>query len=205
MSIMSYNGSATIAMQGKDCCAIASDLRFGIQLQTVSMDFTKVFQMGPRLFVGFPGLATDTQTVYEKLKFRKELYELRENRCIRPKTLMTMATTLLYERRFGPYFVEPTIAGLDPITNEPFIGNMDLIGCPNISKEFVVGGTCNEQLFGMCETLWEPNMDADHLFESISQAMLNAVDRDCFSGWGARVYLIEQDQVTISDLKARMD
>ena len=62
-SIMSYNGGAVVAMAGKDCVAIASDLRYGIQAQTVAMNFSKVFEMGPTLFVGLPGLATDVQTV----------------------------------------------------------------------------------------------------------------------------------------------
>ena len=53
-----------VAMVGKDCVAIASDRRFGIQAQTISCDFQKIFQMGDRLFVGLPGLATDVQTVY---------------------------------------------------------------------------------------------------------------------------------------------
>ena len=60
---MSYNGAAIIAMKGKDCVAIASDRRFGIQAQTVGMDFEKIFEMGPKLYVGLPGLATDVQTV----------------------------------------------------------------------------------------------------------------------------------------------
>ena len=50
-------------MKGKECVAIASDKRFGVQLQTISMDFQKIFEMGPRLYIGLPGLATDVQTV----------------------------------------------------------------------------------------------------------------------------------------------
>ena len=50
-------------MRGKECVAIACDLRFGVQSQTVAWDFEKVFQMGPKLFVGLPGLATDILTV----------------------------------------------------------------------------------------------------------------------------------------------
>ncbi|KAI8479455.1 Proteasome subunit beta type-3 [Branchiostoma belcheri] len=68
---MSYNGAAIIAMVGKDCVAIAADRRFGVQAQTVSMDFQKVFQMGDRLFLGLPGLATDVQTVANRMKFRR--------------------------------------------------------------------------------------------------------------------------------------
>lgn len=60
--------------------------------------------------------------------------------------------------RFGPYFVEPVVAGLDPKTNEPFVASLDLIGCPMIPEDFVVSGTCTEQMYGMCETLYKPNL-----------------------------------------------
>ena len=60
--------------------------------------------------------------------------------------------------RFGPYFIEPVIAGLDPKTLEPFIASLDLIGCPMVTEDFVVSGTCTEQMYGMCESLWEPDM-----------------------------------------------
>ena len=63
-SIMSYNGGAIIAMKGKECVAIASDLRYGIQAQTISFDFQKLFQMNDKLFLGLAGLASDVQTVY---------------------------------------------------------------------------------------------------------------------------------------------
>ena len=74
---------------------------------------------------------------------------------------------------------------------------------------------------GMAETLWEPKMKPDDLFECISQAMMNAFDRDAASGWGAVVHIIEKDkvgdlkqmlaefilcfQVTTRTLKTRMD
>ncbi|XP_064617283.1 proteasome subunit beta type-3 [Liolophura sinensis] len=205
MSIMDYNGAAIIAMKGKNCVAIASDRRFGVQAQTISTDFDKIFEMGPRLYIGLAGLATDVQTVSQRLKFRLNLYELRENRRIKPKTFMSMVSNLLYERRFGPYFAEPVIAGLDPKTHAPYIASMDLIGCPMVTDDFVVSGTCSEQMYGMCESLWEPNLEPDDLFETISQALLNAVDRDAVSGWGAIVHIIEQDKVTTRTLKARMD
>lgn len=45
----------------------------------------------------------------------------------------------------------------------------------------------------------------DELFETISQSLLNAVDRDALSGWGAHVYIIEKDKVTKRLLKGRQD
>ena len=84
--------------------------------QMVTTDFQKIFPMGDRLYIGLAGLATDVQTVAQRLKFRLNLYELKEGRQIKPYTLMSMVANLLYEKRFGPYYTEPVIAGLDPKT-----------------------------------------------------------------------------------------
>lgn len=45
----------------------------------------------------------------------------------------------------------------------------------------------------------------DELFETVSQALLSAVDRDALAGWGAHVYIIEKDKVTKRLLKGRQD
>lgn len=115
-----------MAMRGKNCVAIAADRRFGIQAQMVTTDFQKIFPMGERLYIGLAGLATDVQTVWassstgrtflfflwtwfwlrfvfraQRLKFRLNLYELKEGRQIKPKTFMSMVSNLLYERRWA--------------------------------------------------------------------------------------------------------
>eukprot|EP01135_Chromosphaera_perkinsii_P006415 Nk52_evm17s490 gene=Nk52_evmTU17s490 len=205
MSIFEYNGGCLIAMAGKDCVAIACDLRLGIQAQTVATNFEKVFPMNQKTYVGLCGLATDVLTVSQKLKFRTTLYKLREERDISPKTLTALISNMLYEKRFGPFFVNPIVAGLDPKTGKPYLSCHDSIGCASEKDDFVVGGTCSEQLYGMCESLWEPDLSPDDLFETISQALINAFDRDAISGWGALVYIIEKDKVTTKRLKCRMD
>lgn len=192
-------------MKGKECVAVATDLRYGVEIRTVTTDFPKVFEINPHLWVGLPGLATDTQTVLEKLKFRANLYELKEGRTMKPETFASMLSNMLYERRFGPFFVEPIVAGLDPVSKQSYICNMDLIGCKTLPNDFVVGGSADEQLLGMCEALWFEDMNPDQLFECISQALVNAVDRDAISGWGAEVNIIEADKVTTRRIKTRMD
>ncbi|XP_038962011.1 proteasome subunit beta type-3-like [Rattus norvegicus] len=205
MSIMSYNGGAITATKGKNCVAIAADRHFRIQAQMVTTDFQKIFPMGYRLYIDLAGLGTDVQTVAQHLKFRLNLYELKEGQQIKPYTLLSMVANLLYEKRFGPYYTEPVIAGLDPKTFKPFICSLDLIGCSMVTNDFVVSGTCSEQMYGMCESLWEPNVDLEHLFETISQAMLNAVDQDAMSSMGVIVHIIEKDKITTRKLKAQMD
>ncbi|TPX51165.1 hypothetical protein SeLEV6574_g00456 [Synchytrium endobioticum] len=204
MSITDYNGGALVAMKGKNCVAIAADRRFGIQALTLGTDFQKIFQINDKLFIGFSGLATDVQTLSQRLRFAVNMYKLREERDIKPKTFAHLVSSTLYGKRFGPWFTEPIVAGLEP-DGTPFICSTDLIGCINFAKDFVVTGTASNQLYGMCESLWEPDLEPEDLFEVISQALLNAVDRDAISGWGAVVHIITADSVTTRTLKGRMD
>jgi 20S proteasome alpha/beta subunit len=82
MSIFEYNGSALVAMVGKNCFAIASDRRLGVQLQTIATDFQRIFKIPDKLYVGLSGLATDVQTLYQRFAFRHKLYQLRiHGRC----------------------------------------------------------------------------------------------------------------------------
>lgn len=189
------------------CCSSSftySDLRLGAQFQTVDKNFTKVFEMNDRLYVGLPGLATDVLTLKNLLTFRTNLYKLRENRDISPEAFNGLVSTLLYEKRFGPYFCEPVIAGLKD-DDTPYISGMDLIGAPVLPDSFCVSGTCTPNMHGLCEAMFKPDMGPEELFETLSQCLLSAVDRDALSGWGAVVHIITPEGVHTRSLKGRMD
>ena len=156
-TLLSIDGGACVAMAGKDCVAIACDLRLGLQSLTVSNDFPKVFQYGD-VFLGLTGLATDVATVSDLFRYKVNMYRLREERSIAPRTFANLVSSSLYERRFGPFFVSPVVAGLDQKTAKPFICGFDSIGCIDFAQDFIVSGTASEQLFGMCEGLWEPDL-----------------------------------------------
>lgn len=196
-----------VAMAGKNCVAIASDTRLGNQALTIATNFEKTFPITDRVYVGLAGLATDVITLKEQFRYRVNMYTIKEGREIEPETFAHLVSSTLYERRFGPYYVEPIVAGLTKPSegSKPFVAGTDLIGCLTLPGNFVVSGTASDKLFGMAESLWEPDLGPDELFETISQTLLNAVDRDAFSGWGAIVHVITPDRVITRTLKARMD
>lgn len=204
MSIFEYNGSALVAMVGKNCFAIAGDRRLGVQLQTIATDFQRIYKIHDRLFIGLSGLGTDAQTLYQRLVFRHKLYQLREERDMKPETFASLVSAVLYEKRFGPYFCQPVIAGLSD-EDKPFICTMDAIGAKELAKDFVVAGTASESLYGACEAMYKPDLEPEELFETVSQALLASVDRDCLSGWGGHVYLVTPTEIKERILKGRMD
>lgn len=205
MGIMEYNGSAIVAMTGKNCVAIATDKRLGSnKLTTVSCNFPKAFELNERCYVGLSGLATDVLTVNQILKAQMKLYKLEHGHEMSTKTIINRISSMMYEKRFGPWFTEPVVAGLDE-NNQPHICSYDFIGALSVSKDFTCSGTTSDQLMGICESFYQEDMDPDTLFETISQCLLCAVDRDCLAGWGGVVHIITKEGVRTRTLKGRMD
>ena len=83
----------------------------------------------------------------------------------------------------------------------PFITGMDLIGAMAPTDNFVVCGNNEESLFGVCESMYKPDLEPEELFEVIAQCILAGVNRDCLSGWGGVVHVISKDKVITRTLK----
>uniref|UniRef100_H0WZ77 Proteasome subunit beta n=1 Tax=Otolemur garnettii TaxID=30611 RepID=H0WZ77_OTOGA len=209
-SIMSYNGGAVMAMKGKNCVAIAADRRFGIQAQMVTTDFQKIFPMGDRLYIGLAGLATDVQTVQSLENFRSS-WETKTG--IQKDNQPLMELSLIFSSQLAVGRAQASYTeggGFDPASTKlqppSHIFATTIRGAEALSKDSEIGGACGSgKELGPLETVKRPDQDPEHLFETISQAMLNAVDRDAVSGMGVIVHIIEKDKITTRTLKARMD
>lgn len=74
----------------------------------------------------------DCQTMEQRMRYRHSLYVLAEDRDMKPSVVAATISSTLYARRFGPYFVEPIVAGLEESKDGDFkvvLSGMDLIGC----------------------------------------------------------------------------
>ena len=71
--------------------------------------------MTDQIFIGFNGLQSDAQTFAQLLTYEVNSYKLRENRDISPEAFGSLVRTKQYQHRWGPYFIEPVIAGLNKV------------------------------------------------------------------------------------------
>jgi 20S proteasome subunit beta 3 len=140
------------------------------------------------------------------MRRKVELYRIKENIDLTPKLFINLVSSTLYEHRFGPYFVNPIVVGLDVTDNyKPYVATYDSIGCLTESGQFQVAGTSNELLYGTCEAFYKENMDPEQLFETTSQCLISSIDRDCLSGWGSIVYVLSKGGIKVRRLKVRQD
>ncbi|KAH7830466.1 Proteasome subunit beta type-3 [Monocercomonoides exilis] len=201
--IMSNNGSAVVAMNGKNCVAIGSDLSFQVERQHIGRIF-KVYQITDKILLGLTGLLSDCVSFYQLVRYHIAHLKLTEGRTIQPKSFIHMVSFLLYSKRWQPYFVEVVIAGLDE-DGKPYISSSDTVGSMTEPEDFVVGGTATQSLLGAAECFWEKDMDSEALFEATSQTLLSGIDRDSYSGWGAVTYILTPEKLITRYLRSRQD
>uniref|UniRef100_A0A8H7TR06 Proteasome subunit beta n=1 Tax=Bionectria ochroleuca TaxID=29856 RepID=A0A8H7TR06_BIOOC len=112
------NGGACVAMVGKDCVAIACDLRLGMQALTISNNFPKVFQYGD-VFLGLTGLATDVNTVSDLFRYKTNMYRLREERPIAPRTMANLVSSSSTSAGSAPTSSHPSSPASTPRRASP--------------------------------------------------------------------------------------
>ncbi|TNJ30633.1 Proteasome subunit beta type 3 [Giardia muris] len=192
-NIWEYNGSALVAVRGRDCVAIAADKRLGCGYQTLTAGREeRVFQLAPHCLLGLAGLQTDVLTTYRQYRMKANLYAMQEDRPIRPRALARMISHALYSRRFGPYFITPIIAGFEE-DGSPYLASMDSIGCLDDEVDFQLGGTAHDFLLGPCETLIRAEMSEAEILSALETIIRSATNRDAYSGWGAHVVILRRD------------
>ena len=82
---------------------------------------------------------------------------------------------------------------------KPYLCTTDMLGARSTSSTFVCSGVASRSLHGTAEALWRPNLEADELVEVCGKAFMSALERDCLSGYGAVVYLIQSHEVENGD------
>lgn len=202
--LATFYGGSILAMAGKDSVAIVNDKRLGMGAITASKDFTRIHQIGPKLYLGLPAFIPDSQILIRKVRKNYNLFKLEEQRDMEPEELTNMVSFILYSKRASPYYTTPIVVGLSN-ENKPYISSMDCLGCITTPGDFVAAGTAQQNLIGICEALYRPDMNEDNLFVTCVQAFLNSIDRDALSGWGADCFVIAKDRVIKRSIKGRCD
>lgn len=130
------------------------------------------------------------------------MYQLRENRDMKPNTFGKLVGTTLYEHRWGPFFVSPVVIGLED--GKAIIFTYDSIGTQTDTEEFASVGTAETNMLGLCEAYYKENLEKQELTDILSNTLVSGIDRDILSGWGGIVYIMSEDKIEAQYIKTKM-
>ncbi|ORC84843.1 putative proteasome beta 6 subunit, putative,20S proteasome beta 6 subunit [Trypanosoma theileri] len=208
------NGGTIAAIAGSNYVILGGDTRLnGDFCIHTRNDPSKLFQLTDRVFLASTGMQADRLQLQQMLKYRIQWYQYNNGGKVPSiKAIAKLTSTMLYQRRFFPYYTFNMIVGLNE-KGEGVCYSYDPVG----STEPFRYGTC-----GSASSFVEPLMDclltrqhmvqqapADlsltEVLEMLKNAFTGAAERDIFTGDAVRFYIITSEGVRTELFELRKD
>jgi 20S proteasome subunit beta 3 len=152
------NGGSIMAMAGRQCLAVAVDKRFASSGLLVQVAPRSILHVPETLtMVVFTGLESDVHALKGALsteisrKYSRGLGFSSNLKGLSAKSMASLTSHVLYNRKRAPYYVSPLVVGLDPATSphllkkEPKRENDD--DTTTVSSSSSATGTTREELY----------------------------------------------------------
>ncbi|XP_070952247.1 proteasome subunit beta type-1 isoform X2 [Macaca nemestrina] len=108
-----FNGGTVLAIAGEDFAIVASDTRLSEGFSIHTRDSPKCYKLTDKTVIGCSGFHGDCLTLTKIIEARLKMYKHSNNKAMTTGAIAAMLSTILYSRRFFPYYVYNIIGGLD--------------------------------------------------------------------------------------------
>lgn len=107
------NGGTTLAIAGADFAVIAGDTRHTAGYSINTRYAQRAFNIGDNIVVSVVGYMADGNTLIKRLQQRLEWYHHQHAKAMSVQAVARLIQTMLYGKRFFPYYVTTIVAGVD--------------------------------------------------------------------------------------------
>merc|ERR1719421_1769015 len=107
------NGGTSLSVSGSDYVIVAADTRLSTGYRIHTRECSKVTQLTKKCVISSCGMKSDAITLHKMLKARIVMYEHQHRREPSVTAIAQMRSTMLYYKRFFPYYTFNIVAGVD--------------------------------------------------------------------------------------------
>ncbi|EPQ29601.1 uncharacterized protein PFL1_02820 [Pseudozyma flocculosa PF-1] len=150
------NGGSIAAVCGSDFCVIASDTRQSTGYNIQTRYKPKVFRLNDKATLATNGFAADAEAFVSLIRQRLEWYRHAHGRSMPLHSIARMISTMLYGKRFFPYYVYNILGGLDE-EGKGAVYSFDPVG--SYEREFC-------RAAGAAQSLIQPFLDNQIMFRN---------------------------------------
>lgn len=115
------NGGTVVAVSGKDYSIVASDTRYGLGYSVPARFVSRVLKLNDNVVLASSGMQADIATLHKVLTIRLTQYKHNHLKDMSLTAASQMLSTILYYRRFQPYYTFNVLGGLDE--NGAYLGD----------------------------------------------------------------------------------
>jgi len=209
----SDNGGSVVAIAGEDFCVIASDTRLsGHGYAILSREQPKLFQLSETTVLGSTGCWCDILTFCKVAEMRLKTYRHTHGRTMATPAVAQMTATMLYGKRFFPYYISNILAGLDK-EGKGVVYSYDPVGHSERCG-YRAGGSAvsllqplldNQVGLKNMEGVDKTPMSVEKAINIIHDVFISAAEREIHTGDGISLKVITKDGIKCQELPLRRD
>lgn len=185
------NEGTVLGFKGTDYIILGGDTRLSTGYSILSRDSTKLFQLTEKVFLASGGMYADIIALVKNLKIRIELYKSANNYEPEVENISQLLSTLLYYKRFFPYYAFNILAGVNSK------GELKLYGYDAIGSfdclEYASQGSGKEIVMPILDSLLkdnQPKPDLEKGYKLALTAMNSCSNRDIYTGDSMDIVII---------------
>merc|ERR1719498_624142 len=174
------NGGTCLAVAGEDYAVLVADTRLSTGYSIHTRKSSKVSQLTDKCCIASCGMKADAITLHRLLKARIVMYEHNHRRQPSVTAIAQMLSTVLYYKRFFPYYTFNVLAGVDD-ENKGAVYHYDAIGsferCPYTtsgSGSSLVMSVLDCQIGQLNQTLGKQELNQAQIIE-LSKDVMSSV------------------------------
>ncbi|KAK5640488.1 hypothetical protein RI129_011299 [Pyrocoelia pectoralis] len=206
------NGGSIVAIAGDDYVVIAGDTRLSAGFQIYTRQQNKLFPLTKTTVLGCAGCWCDTLTLTRLLNTRMQMYEQEHNKTMSTPAAAQMLSTVLYYKRFFPYYISNMLVGLDD-EGKGCVYSYDPIGHCEKAK-YRAGGSAGALLQPLLDNqvglknmqnVQVESIPLDRALSILKDVFISAAERDIYTGDAIYINIVTKDGIKSDSFPLRKD
>merc|ERR1719359_825388 len=187
------NGGTCLAVAGKDYIVCAADTRLSEGYRIHTRDCSKATQLTDKCVIASCGMKSDAITLHRHLKARIVMYEHKHRKQPSVVAIAQMLSTMLYYKRFFPYYTFNVLAGVDNdgvggVYHYDAIGSFERVPYTTSgSGSSLVMSVLDCKIQKGNQLVESPELSFEETLNLCKDVMSSVGERDIFTGDGAEV------------------
>uniref|UniRef100_A0A8D2AVJ2 Proteasome subunit beta n=1 Tax=Sciurus vulgaris TaxID=55149 RepID=A0A8D2AVJ2_SCIVU len=196
-----FNGGTVLAIAGEDFSIVASDTRLSEGFSIHTRDSPKCYKLTDKTVIGCSGFHGDCLTLTKIIEARLKMYKHSNNKAMTTGAIAAMLSTILYSRRFFPYYVYNIIGGLD----EEGKGARDSFKAGGSASAMLQPLLDNQVGFKNMQNVEHVPLSLDRAMRLVKDVFISAAERDVYTGDALRICIVTKEGIREETVPLRKD
>ncbi|KAJ1523682.1 hypothetical protein ONE63_001522 [Megalurothrips usitatus] len=206
------NGGSIVAIAGEDFAVIGSDTRLTVGYAINTREQNKLFRLSDKTVLGSCGCWCDVLTLTRVLNARMMMYNHEHQKVMGTQAVAQLLSTMLYYKRFFPYYVSNILAGLDE-NGKGAVYHYDPVG--HYERNYYYAGGASSALLqpfldnqvGLknMENVTKEIISLEKAVAVVKDAFISAAEREIHTGDAIMINIIDKNGIREEKFALRKD